>query len=157
MAHPRSHLPILEQPRRRWFWPALSAGLLLLAAGSGFLLRRGHEQKAQEEAVDHAFAIPPVKGRVIIEVLNGTRRQGVARTATRMLRGRGLDVVFLGNADSAETLTRVIVRRGDPDNARFVVGVLGIGNVVVEPDTFRRVDVSVILGDDFRPHLGVHP
>jgi len=107
--------------------------------------------------VNHAFAVPPLEGRVVVEVLNGTRRQGVARTATRMLRGRGLDVVFLGNADSAETLTRVIVRRGDPDRARYIVGVLGTGKVVIEPDTFRRVDVSVILGEDFRPRLDIHP
>jgi hypothetical protein len=153
MAHSRPYSPILEQPRRRWLWLALSAGLILLGAGSGFLLR----SKREEKAVNHAFAIPPVQGRIMIEVLNGTRRQGVARTATRMLRGRGLDVVFLGNADSAETFTRVIVRRGDPDRARYVVEVLGAGKIVVEPDTFRRVDVSVILGDDFRPRLGVHP
>ena len=153
MAFSRSYRPILEQPRRRWFWLALSAGLVLLAAGSAFLLRGDREEKA----ANHAFAVPPLEGRVVIEVLNGTRRQGVARTATRMLRGRGLDVVFLGNADSAETLTRVIVRRGDPDRARYVVGVLGAGKVVIEPDTFRRVDLSVILGEDFRPRLGVHP
>jgi len=93
----------------------------------------------------------------MVEVLNGTRRQGVARTATRMLRARGVDVVFLGNADSAVTLTRVIVRRGDPKRAGTVVGVLGAGKIVTEADTFRRVDVSVILGEDFRPRLGVHP
>ena len=118
------------------------------------MLLRGERE---EKAANHAFAIPPVQGRVMIEVLNGTRRQGVARTATRMLRGRGLDVVFLGNADSAETLTRVIVRRGDPDRARYVVSVLGAGKIVVEPDSLRRVDVSVILGEDFRPRLGIHP
>ncbi len=93
----------------------------------------------------------------MVEVLNGTRRQGVARTATRMLRARGVDVVFLGNADSAETRTRVIVRRGDPGRAGIVVGVLGAGKIVIEPDTFRRVDVSVILGEDFRPRLEIHP
>jgi hypothetical protein len=153
MAHSRPYRTILEQPRYRWFWLALSAGLILLAAGSGLLVRREREEKAAK----HAFAAPPVQGRVMIEVLNGTRRQGVARTATRILRGRGLDVVFLGNADSAEVLTRVIVRRGDPARAQYVVRALGVGKVVVEPDTFRRVDVSVILGDDFRPKLGVHP
>jgi hypothetical protein len=153
MADSRPYSPILEQPRRRWFWLALSAGLLLLAAGSGILLREEREEKV----ADHAFAIPPARGRIMIEVLNGTRRQGVARTATRLLRGRGLDVVFLGNADSAETLTRVIVRRGDPDRAQYVVDVLGVGKIVVEPDTFRRVDVSVILGEDFRPSLDIHP
>ena len=98
-----------------------------------------------------------MRGRVLIEVLNGTRRQGAARTATRMLRGRGLDVVFLGNADSAEAVTRVIVRRGEADRARYVVSILGAGLVAMEPDTFRRVDLTVILGDDFRPRLGVHP
>ena len=149
MAHSRSHSPILEQSRR--FWLALGAAALLLAAATGFFLRD------EREPTVHAFPIPAVQGRVMVEVLNGTRRQGVARTATRMLRGRGVDVVFLGNADSVESATRVIARRGDSDRARYVAAVLGAGKVVIEPDTFRRVDVSVILGDDFRPKLEVHP
>ncbi len=128
------------------------AAVLLLAALSGFLL---HSER--QPAASQAYAIPAVKGRLMVEVLNGTRRQGVARTATRMLRSHGVDVVFLGNADSAERLTRVIVRRGDPDRARTVSAVLGAGTIVVETDTFRRVDVSVILGEDFRPMLELHP
>jgi hypothetical protein len=150
MADPRTHSPVLEQSRRLWL--ALSAGVALLAAASGFWLTR-----KPEPAAAHAFPAPTIQGRVMVEVLNGTRRQGVARTATRMLRGRGIDVVFLGNADSAETATRVIARRGDQDRARHVASVLGTGKVVVETDTFRRVDVSVILGEDFRPRLGVRP
>jgi hypothetical protein len=110
-----------------------------------------------EPASAGTFAIPSPKGRVMVEVLNGTRRQGAARTATRMLRRQGLDVVFLGNADSAADSTRVIVRRGDPERAKYVVQALGAGKVVVETDTFRRVDVSVILGNDFRPKLPLHP
>jgi hypothetical protein len=105
----------------------------------------------------HAFPVPSPRGRVQVEVLNGSRRQGAARTATRMLRREGLDVVFLGNADSMADSTRVIVRRGDPNKARYVAQALGAGKVVVETDTFRRVDVSVILGDDFRPRLPIHP
>lgn len=119
---------------------------------SGFLLRR-----PRERVPTHAYPVPVVQGRVAVEVLNATRRQGVARTATRILRGRGIDVVFLGNADSAEGTTRVIARRGDSDRARYVASVLGAGKVVVETDTFRRVDVSVILGDDFKPSLTLHP
>jgi hypothetical protein len=92
-----------------------------------------------------------------VEVLNGTLRQGAARTATRMLRQRGLDVVFLGNADSLAGYTRVIARRGDLERARYVAAALGNGVVMVESDTFRRVDVSVILGDDFRPRLPLQP
>ena len=130
----------------------MTAAVLLLAALSGFLLH-----SARRPVASQAYAIPAVQGRLMVEVLNGTRRQGVARTATRMLRSHGVDVVFLGNADSAERLTRVIVRRGDPDRARTVSAVLGAGAIVVETDTFRRVDVSVILGDDFRPILDIHP
>jgi LytR cell envelope-related transcriptional attenuator len=92
-----------------------------------------------------------------VEVLNGTRRQGAARTATRVLRGHGLDVVFLGNADSLSPATQVLARRGDSLRARYVAAALGTGAVRVEIDTFRRVDVSVILGEDFRPKLELHP
>lgn len=128
--------------------------MVFLAVLSGFLLRRPREQVPVST---HAYAVPVVQGRVIVEVLNGTRRQGAARTATRMLRGEGIDVVFLGNADSAAGATRVIARRGDSERARYVASVLGAGKVMVETDTFRRVDVSVILGEDFRPALPLHP
>jgi LytR cell envelope-related transcriptional attenuator len=142
----------LEQPRRHWRGLALTATAIALAAAGGLLLRpaRGNEPPAHS-------ATPPPKGRVQVEVLNGTRRQGAARTATRILRAHGLDVVFLGNADSLADSTRVIVRRGDPARARYVAASLGAGKVVVETDTFRRVDVSVILGEDFRPKLELHP
>jgi hypothetical protein len=90
---------------------------------------------------------------VTVEVLNGSRRAGAARAATRMLRRRGLDVVFYGNAESAVESTRVIVRRGDQEQARDVRQVLDAGRIVVEPDTLRRVDVSVILGPDFQPRV----
>src|SRR5215203_6785086 len=151
MANSRSYRAVLEQLGGRRTWLALTAGIVLLIAVSAFLI------KSEREPATRAVAIPPVKGRLMVEVLNGTRRQGVARTATRMLRSHGVDVVFLGNADSTERLTRVIVRRGDPDRARTVSAVLGTGTIVVEADTFRRVDVSVILGEDFRPILDIHP
>jgi hypothetical protein len=97
-----------------------------------------------------AYPIPSPEHRVTVEVLNGTRRAGVARAATRMLRRRGLDVVYFGNADEAVDSTRVIVRRGDPGRGRDVRLALGVGRIVAEPDTLRRVDVSVVLGADFR-------
>ena len=101
----------------------------------------------------HAYPIPSPERRTTVEVLNGTKRAGVARAATRMLRRRGLDVVFYGNAEAAVESTRVIVRRGDLAKGREVRQAIGAGRVVVEPDTLRRVDVSVILGPDFRPRV----
>ena len=101
----------------------------------------------------HAYPIPSPERRITVEVLNGSTRAGVARAATRMLRRRGLDVVFYGNAEAAVESTRVIVRRGDPGRGRDVRQALGAGRVMVEPDTLRRVDVSVILGPDFSPRV----
>jgi hypothetical protein len=101
----------------------------------------------------HAYPIPSPDRRVTVEVLNGTKRAGVARAATRMLRRRGLDVVFYGNADAATASTQVLVRRGDPGAGQVVRQAIGTGRVVVDPDTLRRVDVSVILGLDFKPKV----
>ena len=98
-----------------------------------------------------APTIPSPERRVTVEVLNGSRRAGAARAATRKLRRRGLAVVCYGHAEAALETTRVVVRRGDPGRAREVRQVLGTGEIVLQPDTLRRVDLSVILGPDFRP------
>ncbi len=126
---------------------------MVLLAVAGYLLRR----PSATGAGGHAFPVPTLDRRVQVEVLNATRRQGYARAATRMLRRRGLDVVFLGNADSLVDSTRVIVRRGGTERGRLVAQALGVSRVVVALDTLRRVDVSVLLGDDFRPATGLHP
>jgi LytR cell envelope-related transcriptional attenuator len=131
----------------------LIAALLVALGGMAMLL--APTPRVQVE--DHAYPIPSPDHRVVVEVLNGTRRQGAARVATRMLRRRGLDVVFFGNADAPADSTRIVVRRGDPARGREVRGALGVGRIVVEPDTLRRVDVSVILGRDFRPKVGLLP
>ena len=92
-----------------------------------------------------------------VEVLNGTQAAGRGQNRHSNAARHGLDVVFLGNADSTAPLTRVLARRGDPVQAGYVAAALGAGAIMVEIDTFRRVDVSVILGEDFRPRLEMHP
>jgi hypothetical protein len=122
------------------------AAALALAAGVRLLVPPPPPEPRQR-----ASPIPSPEHRVTVEVLNGSRRAGAAGAATRMLRRQGLDVVFFGNADDTADSTRVIVRRGVPGHGREVRQALGVGRIVVEPDTFRRVDVSVILGPDFAP------
>jgi hypothetical protein len=152
MAHTRAYRKILEQSRRHWRGIAL-AFVIVLAALAPLLLRR-----TQPERLAVTSTAPPRPSeRIMVEVLNGTRRQGAARAATRLLRRQGLDVVFLGNADSLSAVTKVLVRRGDPARARYVVAALGGGKIGIDIDTLRRVDVSVILGEDFRPTLELHP
>ena len=111
----------------------------------------------REHVRGHAYAIPSPDRRITVEVLNGSGRQGLARVATRVLREQGIDVVFFGNTDAPADSTRVIVRRGDPGRGKDVVEALGAGRLRIEPDTLRRVDATVILGEDYRPKLELHP
>jgi hypothetical protein len=128
-------------------------GAVVLLIGIGFVLWPRPEPKPRAAPV-----LPSTSSdRITVEVLNGTRQQGAARTATRVLRRQKLDVVFLGNADSLVDSTLVVARRGDSARARLVAAALGLGAVRIETDTFRRVDVSVILGDDFQPRPDPHP
>jgi hypothetical protein len=113
-------------------------------------------QPRREHVPGHAYAIPSPGKRIRVEVLNGTARPGLARTATRLLREQGLDVVFFGSGPAADS-TRIFVRRGDPGQGRDVAEALGAGRVAIQPDTLRRVDVTVLLGGDWRPRLGVRP
>jgi hypothetical protein len=110
----------------------------------------------RERVAGHAYALPSPGRRIRVEVLNGTGRPGVARVATRTLRAQGLDVVFFGTGPRADS-TRILVRRGDPGQGRDVAEALGAGRVVLQPDTLRRVDVSVLIGSDWKPRLPLRP
>ncbi|HET6578337.1 MAG TPA: LytR C-terminal domain-containing protein [Gemmatimonadales bacterium] len=109
-----------------------------------------------EHVPGHAYPIPEPGKRIRVEVLNGTRRQGLARTATRALRAHGVDVVFFATGPAADS-TRIFVRRGEPGQGRDVAEALGAGRVTLEPDTLRRVDVTILLGPDYRPRMRWHP
>jgi LytR cell envelope-related transcriptional attenuator len=100
-------------------------------------------------APEPAYPVPTFERRVTVEVLNATKRAGVARAATRKLRQRGLDVVFFGNAEATVDSTRIILRRADQARGRRVREALGVGVIVLEPDTLRRVDVTVLVGMDY--------
>ena len=93
----------------------------------------------------------PSGPRVLVEVLNASGVPGLAREGTRQLRQKGLDVVFYGNADQTLDSTEVLVRRGDGPAGARVARALGLGAVRHVEDTLRRVDVTVLLGRDYRP------
>lgn len=100
--------------------------------------------------------------RITVEVLNASGTPGLARVGTRVLRRAGIDVLTFGNASVAVgkgTLdsTRIVVRRGNESVGRRVRGALGVGRVVVQLDSARLLDASVLLGHDFAPRLEFHP
>ena len=98
--------------------------------------------------------------RVTVEVLNASGTPGLAKVGTRVLRRAGIDVLTYGNApETVRTLdsTRILVRRGTEQVGRRVRRALGLGRVVVQLDTTRLLDASVLLGADFAPRLEFHP
>ena len=95
--------------------------------------------------------------RVIVEVLNGSGRRGLARIATRELRRAGFDVIAFGTGSESTSVTRVMARRGDSSAAVRVRKALGVGTAVVKTDTLLRVDVTVLLGADYQVPPGVRP
>jgi calcineurin-like phosphoesterase len=129
--------------------------LLLAAALAAAALSRGPEPDIVE---GHAFPVPSGDDRTVVEVLNASGRNGLARSATRVLRRAGVDVVYLGNA-GFDTLAATIVlsRRGDSLRAVQVAELLGVARTARQTDTARRVDATVLLGRDFVPSGDYHP
>ena len=99
----------------------------------------------------------PEGTRIKVEVLNGTRTKGLARRATLYLRERGFDVVGAGTETEARATTIVYDRSRHPEWARLVARALN-APAVSKPDSSRYLDVTVILGADWRPPaLPFHP
>lgn len=127
-------------------------GLLLLGLGVGACDRAGK---------DRAFPIPGDDGqRILVEVLNASGRPGLARAGTRVLRQAGIDVVSFGNAPAVGPpldSTRILIRRGPPSVGERIRKALRVGKVMVQADSTRLLDASVLLGSDFRPRAQLHP
>ncbi len=97
-----------------------------------------------------ADAKAPEGVRIKVEVLNGTRTQGLARRATFFLRDRGFDVVGSGTNTAQRASTIVYDRSGHADWAARVGRAMS-APVLNLPDSSRYLDVTVILGANWRP------
>ena len=115
----------------------------------------------RSDARDAPLPLPGERGpRMIVEVFNASGRAGLGRVGTRVLRREGIDVVALGTVSDGEgTLdtTRIVVRRGSLAAATAIRNALGVGRVLMQPDSTRLLDASVFLGGDFSPRLEFHP
>lgn len=89
--------------------------------------------------------------RIKVEVLNASRQRGLARRATFALRDAGFDVVRFENAAENRDSTLVLARSANDDWARLVAKALGGARVELRPDSSRFLDVTVLLGADWRP------
>jgi hypothetical protein len=129
----------------RWLFAATF--LLLLGGGAGMLLQM---RAAGDTAGAEEWSPLDQEGRIRVEVLNGGGRRGMARLATQQLRDAGIDVVYMGNADSFGHDSSVVLDRiGRPEDAARVAAALGLEDVRSEPDSALLLDVTVLLGFDW--------
>ncbi|KPL10288.1 hypothetical protein AMJ71_03590 [candidate division TA06 bacterium SM1_40] len=94
-----------------------------------------------------------------VEVLNGSGQDGMARRVAGILRGRGFDVVAIGNAERPDFEKTVVVERLSPDllHARRLARTIGCPRVVQDIDSLRYIDVTLIVGRDFREFFDEEP
>jgi hypothetical protein len=130
---------------------------LLLVIGIAWVGWRESRRRSGLSSYAPADARAPEGTRIKVEVLNGTRTPGLAKRATRYLRDRGFDVVGSGTNSEPRTTTIVYNRSSHPEWARLVARALN-ATAANLPDSSRYLDVTVILGADWRPPpLPFHP
>jgi hypothetical protein len=133
----------------------LGVGVLL---GSFLTEWRGRELRVPEpSSFEGTPASPPSDtpaSRVSVEVLNGAGVAGAAALVTEALRDAGYDVKTFGNAPSfGYEQTLVIDRSERPGAARSVGDVLGVTEIVSEPQPELYLDATIILGADWKTKL----
>jgi hypothetical protein len=100
---------------------------------------------------DRIAVLVPDGVRIKVEVLNASGQRGLARRATFALRDAGFDVVRFANDPQRRDSTLVLARSGNDGWAALVARALGGARVESRPDSSRYLDVTVLLGADWRP------
>ena len=131
------------------FLTLVAVAALVGSLAAGLVGGRGDRDDAAGEA-DRAAPAPLPAERIRVEVLNASGVPGLAAKGRTVLRDRGFDVVYVGNARGFGADTSVVLDRvGRMELARGVADELGITRVVERPDSNVYVDVTVVLGTDW--------
>ena len=87
-----------------------------------------------------------------VEVLNGCGENRLAIKVANILRRSGFNVLKIGNAAQQDFLHTVVIERRDDDmkNAEYFARRIGCKNIGKDIDPALHLEVSVILGQDYR-------
>lgn len=137
--------------RRHARWIAL--GVIAVGVVVAWCVRGGPAAPAADawSARESPDRVVPADVRIRVEVLNATTVRGLARQATIRLRDLGFDVVGSGNSAERLDSTMVLVRGGRMDWGDLAAKALGVSRVEARPDSSRYLDLTILLGSDWRP------
>ena len=115
-----------------------------------------HAFKKMVEDIDRELSAAEKKrgpGRPVkVQILNGSGHEGIGlKIRNKFLSNRDMDIVEIGNADRFDYGTTLIISRTrDMDGARKVYDIIKQGDLVEKIDESLMVDVTVIIGGDFK-------
>lgn len=133
-------------------WIALALGLVLVVLGVWYSPWGGATSgDGPRRSAVRVKRIVPESERIRVEVLNATGTRGLARQGTALLRDLGFDVVSSGNAPSRVDSTTVLVRSGRMEWGALAAKGLGGARVEARPDSSHYLDLTILLGPDWRP------
>ena len=127
--------------------------LAAIVAGGGFYGWRKYGQQIEtpfSEPQNTPQVLVPPGVRIKVEILNATKTRGLARKATFFMRDRGFDVVAVGTSREQRSATLVLDRSGHPQWAALAAKAFN-AKVESRPDTSRYLDITVLVGADWRP------
>jgi hypothetical protein len=133
----------------------ISAVVAFGTAGTGLWWVRAQAAepngRVARDARPDTMLIVPQGVRVKVEVVNASGERGIARRTMHYLRQRGLDVVSVGNAKERLDSSVVYVRSGHADWAVRTARAIGGASIEMRPDSSRYLDLTIVLGANFRP------
>ncbi|MBA3655950.1 MAG: LytR C-terminal domain-containing protein [Gemmatimonadaceae bacterium] len=130
--------------------------LLILLGAVGYIGFRYWKTRDLAASIPIVGSVPenvtmaPVNVRIKVEVINATTVRGLGRRATIYLRDRGFDVVGISTSREVRDSTLVLNRSGHADWAALI-GKAFNAKVESRPDSSRYVDVTVLIGANWRP------
>ena len=131
--------------------------VLLFPHYDGKLLKETVKQTKESLATSKVTANPG--GTVRLEILNGTKRNGLASRTAELFKSYGFEVIKVGNAENFDYEKTVVIGRSDDINkAQEVAGLIDCKKIRTEQKPIMEsdedfnsdfVDVTLILGSDF--------
>jgi len=87
-----------------------------------------------------------------VEVLNGCGENRLAIKVANILRRTGFNVLKIGNATKQDFQNTVVIERSSDDlkNAQYFAERIGCKNIGKDIDPALHLEVSLILGQDYR-------